>query len=270
MTKKSFSHFLGHVDIMDNKTLVGLIGCGNIGRILAEHQKSFTITYVYDTDPEKLRSFSEAYGIHACSTFAEFLLLESDIIVEAASVSAAEAYLPDIIRAGNNVLIMSTGALADEHFRSSISTLAREKGTQIHLPSGAVMGLDNIRISAISPVNVVKLKTTKPPRSLGLPKSTLKCVFSGKASDCIRLYPKNSNVSVSLSLAAQRDIDVELWADPLAEQITHEIFFSGAFGDAYIRVVNRPSPGNPATSYLAALSALAVLENLNNPLKIGI
>ncbi|HWQ64203.1 MAG TPA: aspartate dehydrogenase, partial [Methanospirillum sp.] len=32
---------------------------------------------------------------------------------------------------------------------------------------------------------------------------------------------------------------------------------------------NLPSPDNPATSYLAALSVLSLLKNIDNPLVIG-
>lgn len=255
---------------MVKKSSVGLIGCGNIAWILAEHQNAFAIDFAYDSDAKRLHTFAETFGVAECRDIREFLSLHADIIVEAASVGAATAYLPEILSTGKNVLVMSTGALANESFRTSVLTLAKEAGVKIHIPSGAVMGLDNICVSPFSKVNVLRLKTTKPPQSLGISSPICTCIFSGKASDCIRLYPKNSNVSVSLSLAAKRDIDVELWSDPFAETITHEIFFSGVFGDAYIRVVNCPCPGNPATSYLAALSALAVLENLNNPLVIGV
>lgn len=255
---------------MEQKSSVGLIGCGNIGRILAEHQNACTIDFAYDSDTERLHAFAERFGVVECRDFREFVSLDADIIVEAASVAAARAYLPKILAAGKHVLVMSTGALADEAFRSSVLSLATEAGVKIHIPSGAVMGLDNICVSPAGRGDVLRLKTTKPPQSLGIFSPVSTCIFSGKASECIRLYPKNSNVSVSLSLAAGRDIDVELWADPFVERITHEIFLSGEFGDAYIRVGNRPCPGNPATSYLAALSALAILENLNNPLVLGV
>ena len=46
-------------------------------------------------------------------------------------------------------------------------------------------------------------------------------------------------------------------------------FFEGEFGDAYIRIRNLPAPENPATSYLAALSVLSLLESLESPLVIG-
>jgi predicted dinucleotide-utilizing enzyme len=49
----------------------------------------------------------------------------------------------------------------------------------------------------------------------------------------------------------------------------HEIFFEGEFGEIYARIRNVPSPDNPATSYLAALSILSLLRNLDSPLVIG-
>jgi predicted dinucleotide-utilizing enzyme len=57
--------------------------------------------------------------------------------------------------------------------------------------------------------------------------------------------------------------------DPAADRNVHELFIEGDFGETYIRVTNVPSPENPATSYLAALSILSLLKNLDNPLVIG-
>ena len=62
---------------------------------------------------------------------------------------------------------------------------------------------------------------------------------------------------------------MELWADPAVERNIHEIFANGEFGEIYIRVNNVPSPDNPATSYLAALSILTLLRDLEDPLVIG-
>ncbi|HJK07811.1 MAG TPA: DUF108 domain-containing protein, partial [Methanocorpusculum sp.] len=139
----------------------------------------------------------------------------------------------------------------------------------IHIPSGAVMGLDNIRIGQISRVDKFVLRTTKNPKSLSREATERTQLFSGKAHDCVRQYPKNTNVAESLSIACGRDVDVELWMDPEEDRNMHEIFFEGEFGEAYIRIRNLPSPDNPATSYLAALSILTLLKNLDNPLVIG-
>jgi predicted dinucleotide-utilizing enzyme len=94
-------------------------------------------------------------------------------------------------------------------------------------------------------------------------------IFSGKANDCIRAFPKNVNVSVAMSLAAGRDADVELWVDPAVDRNVHELFVEGDFGEAQIRVTNVPSPDNQATSYLAALSILSLLEKMDDPIVIG-
>jgi aspartate dehydrogenase len=49
----------------------------------------------------------------------------------------------------------------------------------------------------------------------------------------------------------------------------HEVFFEGDFGETYIKVTNFTSPDNPATSYLAALSILSLLEKLGDPIIVG-
>jgi len=62
---------------------------------------------------------------------------------------------------------------------------------------------------------------------------------------------------------------VELYTDPEVNRNTHEVIVNGKFGDVYIRVRNVTCPDNPVTSYLAALSILTLLHNLNEPIVIG-
>jgi predicted dinucleotide-utilizing enzyme len=62
---------------------------------------------------------------------------------------------------------------------------------------------------------------------------------------------------------------VELWVDPSVDRNVHELFIEGSFGETYIRVTNIPSPDNPSTSYLAALSILSLLNNLSDPIIVG-
>jgi aspartate dehydrogenase len=62
---------------------------------------------------------------------------------------------------------------------------------------------------------------------------------------------------------------VELWVDPSVDRNVHEVFIEGSFGETYIKVTNVPSPDNPATSYLAALSILSLLNNLSDPIIVG-
>ncbi|RBQ25126.1 MAG: putative L-aspartate dehydrogenase [Methanocorpusculum sp. MCE] len=248
---------------------VGLLGCGNIGHVIAKSQENFKITAVYDVVFERAEAFGREFGATPYSDFSEFLKEPTDIVVEAASVAAAMSHAESILLAGKDLVIMSVGALADISFREELIQTAREMKKKIHIPSGAIMGLDNIRVGQISSIDKFVLRTTKNPKSLSREAVEKTCIFTGKAYDCVHQYPKNTNVAESLSIACGRDVDVELWMDPNEDRNMHEIFFEGEFGEAYIRVRNVPSPDNPATSYLAALSILSLLKNLDNPLVIG-
>ena len=75
------------------------------------------------------------------------------------------------------------------------------------------------------------------------------------------VQPKRPSICISCRLqAADCDVELELWADPAATCNRHEIQIEGHFGRATIDVVNEPSPDNPATSQLAAMSLLALLN----------
>lgn len=248
---------------------VGLLGCGNIGRVIAKGQENFKITAVYDVLSERAEKFGKDFNTKSFTDFAEFLREDTDIIVEAASVAAASKHAGEILKSGKDIVIMSVGALADVKFREELIETARELKRKIHIPSGAVMGLDNVKVGKNARVDKFMLRTTKNPKSLSREADEKTQLFSGKAYDCVHQYPKNTNVAESLSIACGRDVDVELWMDPNEDRNMHEIFFEGEFGEAYIRIRNVPSPDNPATSYLAALSILTLLRNLDNPLVIG-
>jgi predicted dinucleotide-utilizing enzyme len=64
-------------------------------------------------------------------------------------------------------------------------------------------------------------------------------------------------------------VAVQLWADPAVTRNIHEIHVAGAFGETTILTQNLPSPDNPSTSYLAALSIITLLKNLDRPLVVG-
>ncbi|MDD1717976.1 MAG: aspartate dehydrogenase [Methanoregulaceae archaeon] len=248
---------------------IGLLGCGNIGRIIVRHGDHVKISALYDKVPDRARELASICGGKAGEDFESFVDGDYGLVVEAASVRAVKEYAENVLSHGKDLVIMSVGALADENFRNRLIDRAAELGRRIYIPSGAIFGLDNLKVGQISSVDRVVLRTTKNPVSLGIRADTRTRIFAGKAHECIKEYPKNVNVSVALGLAAGRDVDVELWADPDVDRNVHELFVEGEFGDAYIRVRNVPSPENPATSYLAALSILVLLKNLDEPLRVG-
>jgi aspartate dehydrogenase len=248
---------------------IGLLGCGNIGHIIAQHGGGFEISSVYDLVSERAKEIAGISGARAYKDFESFITADVDIVVEAASVSAVKIYAGLVLSHHKDLVIMSVGALSDAEFRDEIRKTAIRFGQKIHIPSGAIFGLDNLKIGRISEINRLLLRTTKSPVSLGITSDTRRLIFSGKANECIKAFPKNVNVSVAMSLAAGQDTDVELWVDPSVDRNVHELFIDGSFGETYIKVTNIPSPDNPATSYLAALSILSLLNNLSDPIIVG-
>ena len=248
---------------------IGLLGCGNIGHIIAQHKGSFEISAVYDKVFERAKEIASVSNAKAYEEFEDFIAADIDIVVEAASISAVKKFAGEVLSHKKDLVIMSVGALADLEFRDEVRKTAVTFGRKIFIPSGAIFGLDNLKIGRISRVNKLLLRTTKSPQSLGIESNERKMIFCGKANECIKAFPKNVNVSVAMSLAAGKDTDVELWVDPAVDRNVHELFFEGDFGETYIRVTNVPSPDNPATSYLAALSILSLLDDFDNPIALG-
>jgi aspartate dehydrogenase len=248
---------------------MGLLGCGNIGSILAEQQFGVQIVAVFDKDRVRADALAGRLGARSCHTFAEFIDDDYELVVEAASIEAVHSLAAEVIDAGKDIVILSVGALADKPLHQQLVDLARERGKTIHIPSGALFGLDNMKIGQVSQVDKALLRTTKPPASLGIEAEQRQCLFRGTPESCIERFPKNINVAVALSLAVGKQVDVEIWADPAASRNTHEIFLAGEFGSADIHIQNLPCPDNPRTSYLAALSVIALLKNIDSPLKIG-
>jgi aspartate dehydrogenase len=142
--------------------------------------------------------------------------------------------------------------------------------------------LDGIK-SARDEIERVMIRTIKPPKSLeGAPffkkrhielskirKPTI--IYEGSAEEAARLFPSNINVAASLSLAGigPRRTKVQIIADPNIKCNVHEITAEGRFGVLKTRAENVPSPDNPKTSYLAALSAIATLKKITEPIQVG-
>lgn len=96
-------------------------------------------------------------------------------------------------------------------------------------------------------------------------------IFSGSAKEAIQLFPRNMNIAIAVSLAGigSERTSVKVIADPQIEKNMHTIFAQGTFGEFTFEVVNEAMTENPKTSYLAALSVLASIQEQSSRLKIG-
>lgn len=250
---------------------IGLLGCGNIAEIIASRGEAVTkIVACHDRHPERTERYAALTGATPYTDIGAFLDADYPLLVEAASVTAVHEYLLPALSRAKDVLVLSVGAFLVPSFFDDAREAASTNRRRIHIPSGAVFGLDNIKVARISRLQRLLLRSTKPPRALGMSDCPVRtCVFRGSAGEAVRRYPRNINVSASLALAAGIEPEVEIWADPAASSNRHEIEAQGEFGRVAITTDNVPSPDNPATSYLAALSVLTLLKDLADPVTVG-
>ena len=87
----------------------------------------------------------------------QLLAVKPKVIVEAASQQAAKDYVPKIVSAGIELIVMSTGALLDLNVDLS----------HVHVPSGAIGGLDVISSAALAGIKEVILTSRKNPKAFG-------------------------------------------------------------------------------------------------------
>ena len=265
---------------------IGLVGCGAIGAEIAKAVDSSAfdanLVAVCDHNPETAAALINSLQHKPAKVKLDELVSLSDVVVEAASQKAVPAIARAALVAGKKLMIMSVGALANGELFAEIKALAKEHGARVYLPSGAISGLDGLKSASIGTIRSVTLTTTKNPAGLkGAPyilenKIDLDAlagptqIFEGSALAAVKAFPANVNVAATLFLAAgESEVHVKVVADPGIHVNRHEIVVEGDFGRITTQVENVPSPRNPKTSYLAALSAIATLRSIVEPVKIG-
>jgi aspartate dehydrogenase len=251
---------------------LGLIGCGAIGTDVAKAADAMDdIDTIYLFDKVETASHRLAATLDKATVcpVAAFLPMV-DVVFEAASQEAVNQYGEVVLAAGKHLVIMSIGSLFDPALQERLEQAARKHNCKIYLPSGAVCGIDGIFSARMDTLDSVTLVTTKPPESLGMAVDKRTVVFEGNAREAVRLFPKNINVAACLSLAGLGfdRTTVKIVADPVATRINHKILAHGQFGRLRAEVENMPNPVNPRSSYMASLSAIAVLHKIVDPLQI--
>ena len=267
-----------------------IIGCGSIGGILAkaaEEMDGVDRFYLSDKSEERAQARSREFGKAKYLPNDDISVLrvlsEVDLVIEAASQEAAKRFALMCLERGRDIMVMSVGAFADDAFRSQCFDLAKRKGGRLYIPSGAVCGTDGLKSAAAEELNEVRLISTKGPSSLadvqylkekGIDVFSLKSktvVFEGKARDAVKHFPKNINVAATVSLTGLgfERTEVTIICDPSTNANSHELIVKGKFGEIRAMTDNLPFPANPATSYLAALSAVAALKGIAANVWIG-
>ncbi|MBU4377332.1 MAG: aspartate dehydrogenase [Candidatus Omnitrophica bacterium] len=264
---------------------VGIIGCGAIGGVIADaivnrFKGSITLLGVSDINEKNSQDLIKRLGLEIEALKQDELIKRCDFIVESASGSVSYEIAKEALQAGKSIIVMSTGGLLN---KPDIFEIAEKSSGKLYIPSGAICGLDALKAAMMASVRSVTLTTKKPPKGLaGAPYiaenkidlNSIKnetVIFEGTAVEAVKGFPKNVNVAATLSLCglgAKKTI-VRIVTSPDYTSNTHEVEIEGDFGRLKTVTNNVPMPANPKTSYLAALSAIAVLDGIISSVKIG-
>jgi aspartate dehydrogenase len=238
---------------------VGLIGCGAIGTVLAEAVERKLVVcdelILFDVDAAKAEQLKSALRFPATvvASLDEMLRRKPKVIVEAASQQAARDYVSRIAAENIELIVMSTGALLDLNVDLS----------RVHVPSGAIGGLDALSSAALAGVDTVVLTSRKNPGALDMDNAEPQMVYEGFAEEAARRFPREMNVAATLALTVKPvKVRVRVISDPAVRRNTHEIQVAWRFGEMFLRFANEPHPDNPRTSALAAWSAIRLLQTL--------
>lgn len=247
---------------------IGLVGTGNIAGVIAEKASDYRVVCAYDAREETGREFCRK---HKCGFLKPDEFPKLDLVVEAASQEAVGQYAEAFLGKGQSLMVMSVGALVDQGLFNRLRKAAEMSGARLILPPGAIAGLDGLRSAGVGRIDEVMLTTTKPPAGLGVDVNARTVLFDGPAKEAVKKFPKNVNVAATLSLAGIGfdKTKVRVVADPAVKNNRHEVHVKGEFGEMRAQVDNVPSPQNPKTSYLAAMSAIAAIKRFKESVVIG-
>ena len=235
---------------------VGILGTGAIGTIVANaidrKQVDAELVALADQDSDRAKDLAAKLSSHSPVVSIEEMIDRSDLCFEAASQAALECFVPKALERGRDMLIMSVGGLLgrQDWFRQ-----AAERGCRIHVPSGALAGLDGIKSASIGRLDSVTLTSRKPVAAL---LDTRYVVDHGLQAAALRL-----------ATSPEVPVRARIVAVPNGKTNIHEIRVSGEFGRFTAIVENNPSQENPRTSQLAAYSAIATLAGLTKVVRVG-
>jgi aspartate dehydrogenase len=262
---------------------VGVVGLGAIGRrvcqALDQGLPGVRLVAAAARDRTKGEAILKSLGTPVPFVTLDELVAASEVVVEASTQAHLQEIAPKALAAGRDLVVLSCGALLG---RTDWVALAEQHGGRIHVPSGAIAGLDGVKGGAVGPITSVTMESRKAPAGwAGAPwvveqKIDLDAIrdetliFQGPATQACRAFPANVNVLAALSLAGvgPERTTTKIYAVPGLARNTHRIHVEGEFGSLAIEVRNVPSE-NPRTGRLSYLSTIALLRDLGATLRVG-
>jgi len=270
------------------KLKIGIVGCGAIGSslariILKKYYRQAELSGFYDIDISKAPGLAKKLGLNAIlnKSSLDKLINGSDLIIEATAAGYSRVLCKKVLSKKKDILVMSVGGIAGHILQ--LTQLAYRNKCKVYVPSGAIAGIDALKAVGCGNIKKVMLTTTKPALAFsGVPyikqkKINLrsivnsKVIFEGNAVSAVKNFPQNINVAAVLSLAGigLGRTRVRIVASSRVKKNIHEIEIESEAAKVTTRTENIAHPDNPKTSFLAVLSAEAVIKQILSPVKIG-
>ena len=249
---------------------IALIGFGAIGQVVAA-EVDVAAVLVRDRYLESTRRALP--GVAVVASIEDLRGTTPDLVVECAGQPAVREHGEAVLAGGTDLMVISTGAFAEQAFLDHLCDVARRTGCRILLPSGATAGLDGLLALREGGLDSVRYISSKPPHAwLDTPAehafeldalSRPTVIYSGPAHEAARLYPKNANLAVTIALAGVglERTQVDLVANPELTGNLGRIEASGRLGELTVTMAGRAAPDNPKTSLVTAYSIVHALRS---------
>lgn len=260
-----------------------LVGWGAIARatarLLRDRGIPVQIAAVAVRDPTRPRPDFPADARRLTSP-RELGQVDADMVVEAAGRHTVAPWGRAALGVGLDFVVTSVSAFSEDGVLADLTDLAVQNRVQIHIPPGALGGLDALAAARTMGIDAVEHRIIKPPRAwLGTPAEDLcdlhglaraEAFFAGTATEAASRFPQNANAALTTGLAGKGPAatQVVLVADPDAGANRHEIRAGGRFGELSVALENRPLDENPKSSTMTALNLVRWIENRISPLVI--
>src|SRR6476469_1867395 len=185
---------------------IAIAGLGEIGKTIArkltQGLPGLALAAIATGDRAKAQAWLDREGIACPLVSLDELPAHADLALECAPAAILGDICLPMLNAGKRVMVLSASALLP---RPDLADVARAKGGQIIVPTGALLGLDAVSAAAEGRIESVQMITRKPPNGLaGAPylidnkisveglTSALR-VFKGTARDAAAAFPANVN-----------------------------------------------------------------------------
>ena len=146
---------------------IAIAGLGAIGRKvareLADGIPGLVLSAIATGDRAKAQAWLDREGIACPVVSLDELPAHADLALECAPAAILGDICLPMLNAGKRVMVLSASALLP---RPDLADVARAKGGQIIVPTGALLGLDAVSAAAEGRIESVQMITRKPPNEL--------------------------------------------------------------------------------------------------------